>query len=230
MSALEERPLTRREQRQLLRGERDGSGPVREELPVRPHPGAAGAFGLLGEVLVTGLLITIVGLAIITLPAGLAAGVRHLRRVVAAEDSRISLFWRDVRSALLPGAVVGAAALALVGLLLVDIDLAQSGILPGGPAVLIVGWLGIAASALFLLAMAGEWAPERGWRRAFRGARSSIRADIAGAAYLVATAGFVVTVTWALVPLFIPAIGCAALAVVAVPARRRGRQASGRGR
>jgi hypothetical protein len=44
--------------------------------------------------------------------------------------------------------------------------------------------------------------------------------DIVGALYVAATAGFVVVTTWALVPLFIPAIGCACLAAVAIPARR----------
>jgi hypothetical protein len=52
---------------------------------------------------------------------------------------------------------------------------------------------------------------------------AAVRADVAGALYVVATAVFVGVATWALIPLFIPAIGCAALAVVAIPARARGR-------
>ena len=49
----------------------------------------------------------------------------------------------------------------------------------------------------------------------------TVRLDVPGALYLAATAAFVVIVTWALVPLVIPALGCAALAVVAVPERPR---------
>ena len=50
---------------------------------------------------------------------------------------------------------------------------------------------------------------------------AAIRADVAGAGYIAAAAIFTGVVTWALAPLFIAGIGCAALAVVAVPARRR---------
>ena len=48
-----------------------------------------------------------------------------------------------------------------------------------------------------------------------------MRDDLAGAAYLVATAVFAGVVTWQLVPLVIPALGCIALAIVAVPERPR---------
>lgn len=221
MTALEERPRSRRQERALLRGERDGSGPVREGVEIGPHPGATGALGLLGEVLVTGLLIAVVGLAVITLPAGLAAGVRHLRRCAAAEDSRLQLFWRDVRSALLPGSAVGAVALVLTLVLVLDIELAGSGMLPGGPVIAAIGYVGLAVVAALLLLAAGSWSPERGWREAFREIPSRILADAVGALYLVATAIFVGVTTWALLLLFVPAIGCAALAVVAVPARPR---------
>lgn len=211
--------MTRRQERAARRRDLDGTGPTVEERPPARFPGASARFALFGEVLFTGLLVTVVGLAVVTLPAGLAAGIRHLRRYVAAEDSRIGLFWRDVRRALLPGALVGVGALVLALILLLDIDLAR--FLPGGVVVAWVGWAGLALLALALLAAAGAWTPERGWRGALRAVPALVRADIAGAFYLVATAGFVVVVTWALVPLFVPAIGCAALAVVAVPTRRR---------
>jgi hypothetical protein len=106
---------------------------------------------------------------------------------------------------------------------MLDIDLAGSGALPGGMAVAAVGWVGLAAIAVTLLAAAGAWDPGAGWRAALRGVPASLSADIAGAFFLVATAVFVCVVTWVLVPLVIPALGCAALAVVAIPARRRRR-------
>jgi hypothetical protein len=228
MSVHEVPALTRREQKALLRGERDGSGPVRPGTEVNANPGATGRFALFGEVLVTGVLITIAGIAVVTMPAALAAGIRHLRRCVAAEDSRMILFWQDLRKALLPGAVVGVVVLVLTMLLLLDIVLAGTGVLPGGIVVTVIGWIGLAAVAVALLAGAGAWTPEHGWRSALRSVPSVLRADAVGALYLVATAGFVIVVTWALAPLFIAAIGCAALAVVAIPARprRRGPQAA----
>lgn len=174
---------------------------------------------MLGEVLLTGLLMGLVSIPIVTLPAALAAGIRHLRRHVAAEDSRLALFWNDVRRAVLPGAVVGAGVLVLTLLLLLDIDLARSGFLPGGVVVEIVGWAGLAVLAIVLLAAAGVWSPEGGWRAALGAVPAVVRADLFGAAYLVAAAGFAVVVTWALAPLIVPALGCVALAVVALPSR-----------
>jgi hypothetical protein len=218
MSAVDERALSRREERALLRRERDGSGPAREGEVPEHNAGATGRFAFLGEVLMTGLLVTLVSIPVITLPVGLAAGIRHLRRVVAAEDSRSRLFWRDVRAAL-PGAAFGLVVLVLSLVLLLDIDLSRTGMLPGGVVVEVVGWAGLAAVSLALLAAASSWTPEKGWRAALRAVPALVRADVVGAAYLVMAAGFVVVVTWALPPLLLPALGCAALAVVAIPSR-----------
>lgn len=212
---------TRREERQAQRRDLDGTGPTLEERPGRRYPGATGAFALLGEVILTGLLIAAGSLALITLPAALAAGIRHLRRYVDAEDSRLVLVWADFRAALLPGMAVGAVAVVATGLLLLDIDLARSGFLPGGDFIAIVGWAGLAVVAIALLGSAGAWTPDTGWRAALRSVPRSAAHDPFGAVYLVAAAGFVGVATWMLVPLFVPAIGCAALAVIAVPTRRR---------
>lgn len=213
----------RRARKAAHRQELDGSGPVPEERPAETNPGARGGFGLFGEVLLVGLLVSLVGLLVITLPAGLAAGIRHLRRFVAAEDTRMALFWADVRAALPGGLAVGAGATVLTLLLLLDIDLARSGFLPGGAAIEVVGWVGLAALAVALLVSAGQWGPESGWRGAVRAIPGTIADDVPGALYLLATAGFVVVVTWVLLPLLVPALGCATLAVVAIPARPRRR-------
>jgi hypothetical protein len=214
---------TRRARRQALRAELDGSGPVREERAPDANPGARGAFALFGEVLVVGLLVTLVGLLIVTLPAGLAAGVRHVRRFVAAEDTRLALFWVDVRAALAGGVGVGAGALALALLLVLDIDLARSGFLPGGAVIQVIGWVGLAALGAALLAAAGSWTAAGGWRTATRRLPRLVADDVPGALYLAATTGFVAIATWVLPPLLIPALGCAALAVAAIPARPRRR-------
>ncbi|GAA3908555.1 hypothetical protein [Microbacterium invictum] len=214
---------TRRAERAARRAELSGSGPTREEVAPARFPGARAKFALFGEVLLTGLLVTLAGILVITLPAALAAGIRHLRRFIAAEDSRVGLFWTDVARAVLPGLAVGAGAVVLALILLLDIDVARSGFLPGGAVIEVVGWAGLGALALALLIAAGAWTPEAGWRGALRAVPGLVRADLPGALYVVATAVFVGVVTWALPPLFIPAIGCAALAVVAIPERRRGR-------
>jgi hypothetical protein len=213
--------MSRREERAARRADLSGAGPVREERPAPRFPGATGKFALFGEVLLVGLLITAGGILLVTLPAALAAGIRHLRRFLHADASPQRRFWRDYVAALPGGLGVGFGALVLVLLLLLDIDLANSGLLPGGAAIAIVGWLGLAVVSVVLLAAAGEWTPAVGWRAAIRRAPGAITADVSGALYLLATAAFVCVVTWALVPLVIPALGCAALAVVAIPERRR---------
>jgi hypothetical protein len=215
--------LTRREYKAAVRADRSGSGPTLDDRPAARFPGATAKFALLGEVLMIGMLIAAVGILVVTLPAGLAAGIRHLRRYINAEDSALVHFWRDVRSGLPGGAAVGAIVAVATVVLLLDVDLAGSGLLPGGVLVQIVGWVGLAAVAVSLLTAAGIWAPEGGWRAAVRSVPRSVAGDPGGTAYLVATAGFVVVVTWALPPLLIPALGLAALAVVAIPVRRRSR-------
>ena len=223
---------SRRDERAARRAELSGAGPVRgEHIPMR-FPGVTGGFALFGEVLMVGLLVTVGGILLVTLPAALAAGIRHLRRYLNAEGSPQRQFWRDYLKALPGGLVVGVVGLVLVGLLILDIDLANSGALPGGTVVALVGWVGLAAVAVTLLTAAGAWVPapagpaseaepHTGWRAALRSVPASFAGDITGVLFLVATAVFVCVLTWVLVPLVIPALGCAALAVIAVPERRR---------
>ncbi|HET8949743.1 MAG TPA: hypothetical protein VFN44_04505 [Solirubrobacteraceae bacterium] len=78
-----------------------------------------------------------------------------------------------------------------------------------------------------LFTAAGRWTPLLRWRGALRAVPHALRADPAGAAYLLATAVFAGIVTWQLFPLIVPALGCVALAIVAVPerpSRRRDRE------
>ncbi|WP_203579936.1 DUF624 domain-containing protein [Microbacterium hibisci] len=212
--------MDRRELRAARRADASGSGPTLEEREPARYPGAKGAFALFGEVLLTGLLVTAAGLLVVTLPAALAAGIRHLRRYVNAEQSHVRTFWQDWRRALPGGLVVGVVGVVLALLLVLDIDLANSGALPGGALVSVVGWVGLVAGAAALLIAAGAWAPEGGWRAAIRGIPSAVAGDPIAGVYLAAAAVLVGVVTWMLLPLLIAGLGCAAFAVVAVPARR----------
>ncbi|MFT4259338.1 hypothetical protein [Microbacterium sp.] len=210
----------RRAARAAVREARSGAGPTLDGAEPGPHPGAAATFGLFGEVLTTGLLMALVALPVVTLPIALAAGIRHLRRFVSAEDSRAAFFWVDVRAGLIRSLGVGVPVALIAAALAVDIVLANTGELPGGQVIAVVGWGGLLVLAVALLIAAGEWEPERGWRAAIRAVPRIASSDVVGALYLAATAVFVGVVTWMLVPLVIAGLGCAALAVVAVPARR----------
>lgn len=214
----------RRAHRAAKREARSGAGPTVAGIEPGVNPGATAKFGLFGEVLTVGLLMSIIALGVVTLPIALAAGIRHLRRFVAAEDSRTALFWEDVRAGILPSLAVGVPAALIATVLTIDVVLAGSGALPGGEAIAVVGWAGLLALSVAVLLAAGAWSPSLGWKDAVRAVPAAIRADAAGAAYIAAAAVFTGVVTWALAPLFIAGVGCAALAVVAVPGRRRRRE------
>ena len=74
----------RKAEQAAVREARSGAGPTREGAEPGRNPGAAAKFGLFGEVLTVGLLMALISLAVVTLPIALAAGIRHLRRFVAA--------------------------------------------------------------------------------------------------------------------------------------------------
>ncbi|GAA1961353.1 hypothetical protein GCM10009717_30120 [Agromyces allii] len=184
-------------------------------------PGAANRFALFGEVLWVGILVVACSLPIVTLPAALAAGIRHLHRFLAAEASGVRLFLGDVRRGLPGGVAVGAAAVVLAAVLWLDVRLAASGALPGGPVVGAVGALGLVALAVALLLAASAWTPERGWRPALRSVPARFAGDPVGALYLVVALGLAAVVTWQLPPLVVPGVGCLVFAVVATGERER---------
>jgi hypothetical protein len=212
--------MTRSAARAARRAADSGSGPTGQR-EVSRLPAAKNGFALFGEVLLVGLLVMVVALPVVTLPIALAAGTRHLRRFLAAEDSGLTWFWRDVRAGLFGAVGIGAAATVAVVILLLDIDMASSGYLPGGTIVMVMGYLGLAAVAIALFTMAAQWTPGQTWRSVARAVPGAVRADPAGAAYLAATAMFAVVVTWQLAPLIVPALGCIAFAIVAIPERPR---------
>ncbi len=184
-------------------------------------PGATNRFALFGEVLWVGILVVACSLPIVTAPAALAAGIRHLRRFLRAEASGVGLYLLDVRRSLAGGVVVGALAALAAGLLVVDVLLAAGGMLPGGVLVGVVGVVGLLALGLGMLVAAAGWSPETGWRAAVRTLPARLAGDLPGAAYLVAALVLTAVVTWQLVPLLVPGMGCLVFAVVAVGERRR---------
>ena len=211
--------------RAARRAAESGSGPVAGDAEPQRNPGARNWFGLLGEVLTVGILVTLASVPLVTLPAALAAGVRHMRRFLRAEESTFALAWNDFKAAFVGGIGVAVATAALVLVLLLDIDLANSGALPGGSLIAVVGWVGLAALGVALFTAAGLWSPQVRWRGALRAVPAAVRSDLPGALYLVATGVFATVVTWQLVPLIVPALGCVVLAVVAIPQRPRRRTA-----
>ncbi len=185
-------------------------------------PGAVAKFALFGEVLWVGVLMAIVSLPLVTWPAAVAAGSAHLRRYVHAEATPASGFFRDARAAL-PGALgVGAASLALAGVIGMDLALSAGGALPQTAArIVAVVAVAVGAGALTLMLTAASlWSPGARWRELMRVAPRVVRADVSGAAYTLVAVTLAAVVTWQFLPLAIPAAGLVAFALVAIGERR----------
>ena len=188
-------------------------------------PGAKQRFALFGEVLLTGIIVLLLSLPIVTIPLALAIGQRHLLRYLRAEGSQLALIGLDLRDGFVGGVGIGCAWLAATGILLMDILLVASGALPGGIAVGAVAVALLAAVTVLMLWSAASWTPARGWRTAVRAGWVLLRSDLVGSAYLLVAGGFVALLTWMLPPLIIPALGCASFAVVVISTRRSARAA-----
>jgi hypothetical protein len=201
-----------------------GSGPTSSEAGV--WPGAKQRFALFGEVLLTGIVVVLVALPLVTIPLAIGVGKRHLMRFLRAEGSQLALVAGDVREGFVGGVGVGCAWLAATGILLLDLLLVASGALPGGIAVGAIAAALLVGLTVLMLWTAASWTPAGGWRSAVRAGFASLRTDAVGSVYLVVGAALVVLFTWMLPPLVVPAFGCVCFAVAAISARHAARARS----
>jgi hypothetical protein len=184
-------------------------------------PGATAKFALFGEVLWVGVLCCIAGLGVVTIPAAFAAGSAHLHRFLRAEDSSLRQFAADFTAALRTGWLVGLGVAVAVSLLLLDIVVAGSRLLPGWQAVL---GLGVALLASVLVGLAGttaRWPAAGSWRAAALEWVRDVRRDPAGVLWLLAAVALAAIVSWQLPPLVVPAVGCLVFAALATSVRER---------
>jgi hypothetical protein len=184
-------------------------------------PGATAGFALFGEVLFVGVVVALLSLPLVTLPLALAVGTRHLRLYLQARKAGLRDLLGEFGRGLLRSLPVGLGTVFVTLALLVYLVLAGDRVIPFAEAVTVVAWLGLAVLAVVVLVAAYLWSPELGWRAALRAVPAFVRADLGGAAYLLAAAALVAVVTWQLVPLVIPGLGCLVLALVAIPERPR---------
>lgn len=184
-------------------------------------PGAQGKFALFGEVLWVGVLTCVGGLAIITLPAAVAASIRHLHRYLRAEDSTVRTWGADFVQSLRAGWVVGMTVTVLALILGLNVLLASARVLPGWQVVLAVGVLGLAALAVVLLQSAARWMPDGGWWVAVRSGFRSLATDAGAIPLVIAAVVLTAVVTWQLPPLIVPGLGCLVFAVLTVKERPR---------
>ncbi len=186
------------------------------------------ALGLLGEVLLAGVLVTVGSLLVVTAVPSLAAAVAHVRRQVSGREIGVGRFAREWWAAVRSLWPLGLAAVAVALLLMFDLQLATSGALPGGRLVAAVVAVAAAVAVVVLLRAAGAWSDEDGTPRG-AGARDALvtgaeraRDDLAGSTLLLVGVGLCATFVWMLLPLVLLVGGLLALAVTGVEMRRRG--------
>lgn len=184
--------------------------------------------GLLGEVLLAGVLVAVGSLFVVTAVPSLAAAVAHVRRQVSGREVGVGRFAREWWAAVRSLWPLGLAAVAVALLLMFDLQLATSGVLPGGRAVAIVVAVAAAVAVVVLLRAAGAWSDEEGTpvgagaREALGTGAERARDDLVGSTLLLVGVGLCTTFVWMLLPLVLLVGGLLALAVAGVEVRRRG--------
>lgn len=190
------------------------AGAKRDPYGTRP-------FALFAECVLTGVWLSVAALAVVPLPAALAAASRHLTGFLEGTDSGLARFWRDLRTAWSEGAwKAGLAVLAAAAVLAADLFvLAQEGV-PGREVMALLTLVVAGVAAAVLLRAAAAWEPGAGWRRLAAAAAAESRADLSGTGILLGGLLVLTVSTWALWILFVPMSGCLVGAALAVRRRR----------
>ncbi|GAB7192701.1 hypothetical protein NUM3379_34100 [Kineococcus sp. NUM-3379] len=176
-------------------------------------------FELFAECLLTGVVVGVLALPLLTALPVLAAGTRHLRSHVEGEASGVRLLLRDARTATRGSWGVSLLLLALLAVLGFNVLVASSGALPGGG---VLRWVALALAAAALVVAfraAAQWSPGASWRALVVAAARRSGADPTGSALVALAAGFVGLLAWMLPPLALPGVGILVVGLVAVETR-----------
>ncbi|PPK93463.1 hypothetical protein CLV92_11091 [Kineococcus xinjiangensis] len=178
-------------------------------------------FELFAECLLTGVVVGVLALPLVTALPAVAAGTRHLRHHVAGEASGTRLMLRDAVAATRGSWLVSGALVLLLAVLGSNALLASTTALPGGGVLRWVMAVLAVAAVVVALRAAAAWAPGASWRLLVARAAHRSAADPVGSLLTALAVGFVVLMAWMLPPLGLPAVGIVVLGLVAVEARAR---------
>lgn len=176
-------------------------------------------FALFGECLTAGVLVAVTMLPVVTLLPALAAGCAHIRAHVDGETTAIRAYFERVRSAY-PGSLpLSLGVAAAFAVLIADVLILRAGV-PGGAFVAAACAVAAAALSVVVLRAAAAWSAGTQWTDLVRqAARRAVRSDPSGSLLLVMALGVLIVVTWQLLPLVVPMLGCVLMAAVAVERR-----------
>ncbi|UWM48633.1 hypothetical protein N0X72_06130 [Streptomyces carpaticus] len=182
---------------------------------------------LFGEVVITGVLVAVLAAPLVTAVPALVAGTAHLRRQLTGDSVRLADAWADFTAAWRTLWPLALAFPFAVLLLLWNLSLAETGLLPGGPAVYALSLVHGGALAVLLLRIAARWHPGTHLGTAVRAAFTDIRDDLSGSLLLVLAAAMCLVFVWMLLPLALLVGGLLALAALGVEHRFAARTAAG---
>ncbi|WP_372664779.1 hypothetical protein [Amycolatopsis kentuckyensis] len=172
------------------------------------------------DCLLTGLLVALASVPLVTAPPAFAAGCRALDRTRLDIGSPLwTTFWADFRRHAPGGLAFGGLGLLVVLVFAVDLEVVRS--MPGagvlGPAL----WVLAAAAVVVAVRTCGVVAAgEPSWRRAVVAAARETAAAPGNAVLLAGAAGLAVVLVWMLPILALVVAGPLALAAVATGGRR----------
>ncbi|MFB4197103.1 hypothetical protein [Streptomyces carpaticus] len=188
--------------------------------------GVRAGLTLFGEVVITGVLVAVLAAPLITAVPALVAGTAHLRRQLTGDSVRLADVWADFTAAWRALWPLALAFPVAVLLLLWNLSLAETGLLPGGPAVYALSLVHGGALAVLLLRIAAGWRRDTHAGMALRDALTGTRDDLSGSLLLVLAAAMCLVFVWMLLPLALLAGGLLALAALGVEHRFAARTAA----
>ena len=186
------------------------------QIPVAPR---GARLALFGEVVLTGAVLAVLSVPVVTAVPALAAGALHLGRHVDGWADGVADLLRAAARAVRDLWVLGVAVPVTLALLGLDLWLVRTGALPGGALVGVVTGFVSAVVVVVTLRFAGSWRPGEPVVAGVRAAARRGAQDLTGSTLLVAAVTMVVVVVWMLLPLVLIAPGLLALAALAVERR-----------
>ncbi|TDB78077.1 hypothetical protein [Micromonospora sp. KC723] len=176
-------------------------------------------FALFAECLTAGLLVALSILPVVTLLPALAAGCAHIRAHVDGETTAIRAFFTRAGAAYRGSLPLSLGVAAGYAVLAGDVLILRAGV-PGGALVAAACVVAAVALSVVVLRAAAAWSPGAAWTTLVRhAARRAVTGDPSGSLLLVMALGVLVVVTWQLLPLVVPMLGCLLMAAVAVERR-----------
>jgi hypothetical protein len=182
--------------------------------------GFASSFGLFSEMLLTGVVVAMLSVPVLTLLPALAAGTAHLHRYTAERSSTMQMLVRDFAAATRELWPIAVGGVVIVGVLVLNAALLAGGAVPGGvPVAVLMIALAIAVGIVCLRSAGRWWHARLPVGETLSAAAQASRHDIGGSALVVLAVGMCVVLAWMLVPLAVLAPGLLALALLVVERR-----------